>query len=167
VSPGRDDERDDRDERPRRSWREIDRMRDRPSERRDASSPGPGASQRSAAATQRYLRKLDGLFSEKKGGAEDQRLAEAVRAAHGTRDLAAACRAYLDALGPPRDPALAALFLDCGVLDLVRAALETLAEGVRSGAFGVAPGMRSQLRLLSESPDDDVAGLAEELLAGG
>jgi hypothetical protein len=165
VSPGRDDGRDDRDERPRRSWREIDRLRDRPSERRDALSR-PAESQRSAAATQQYLRKLHGLFREDEGGAEGQRLAEAVRAAHGTPDLAAACRAYLDALGPPRDAALAALFLDCGDVGSVRTALEALAEGVRSGALRVAPGMRSQLRLLSESPDDDVAGLAEEMLAG-
>jgi hypothetical protein len=163
MSPGRDDDRGDREERPRRSWRELDRLRDRPGERRDALAR-PAATQRSRAATQQYVRKLDALFSKDAGGADGRRLAEAVRAAHGTPDLGAACRAYLDALGAPPDPALAALFLDCGADDVVRVVLEALAESVRGGA-SVPPGLRSQLRLLAESPDDDVAGLAEELLA--
>jgi len=50
------------------------------------------------------------------------RLADAVRAAHGTPALADACRAHLVELGAPREPALLGAFLDSGDREIQLAA---------------------------------------------
>src|SRR5690606_8625829 len=95
---------DDRDERPRLSWSEIDRLRDRPRARRDERTPrGPAATARARAATRQYLASIDEKLFAKgaPGGARGAQLAAAVRAAQGTPGLADACRAYLEALGAP------------------------------------------------------------------
>ena len=64
------------DERPRRSWREIDRMRDGSGHRPDERKPrGKAAEARSRQAAQTYLKQIDGLFAQDGGGAESERLA--------------------------------------------------------------------------------------------
>jgi hypothetical protein len=163
MSRDRDDE---RDERPRRSWREIDQMRDRASGRRDRDERprGPAAEARARGATQQYVRKLDALFSRSKGGAAGEEHAKAVRDAHGTPELAAACRAYMAALGPPDDASLLSLFLDARDAALVAEVLEAMEERVRAGSLVLAGGLRTQLRMLADDPDDRVAELAESLL---
>lgn len=167
MTPGRDDDPRDPGERPRKSWREIDAARDRarsqaPAERR---ARGPAAEARATAATQHYLRRLEGtLFSKQKGGKEEDRLAGAVRKAHGTPELAAACAAYREALGVPEDLALLALFLDAKDATLLVAVLDALLARAGSGVLPLSPGLRTQLRLLVQSADDAVAERAEALL---
>ncbi len=152
-------------ERPRRSWREIDQRRDG-AQRRDEPRPrGPRAEARSKRATEQYLKQLDGLFSQAPGGAEGEKLGVAVREAHGSSELTAACAAYREALGDPRDAALAALFLDAEDLETVRSGLRGLVAARESGELdGPSAGLRSQLRMLAEHADDEVAELAEALL---
>jgi hypothetical protein len=161
-----DDERE-RGERPKRSWAEIDRLRDRPRARRDERTPrGPAATARAQAATKQYLAELDQKLFAKgaPGGATGARLAAAVRAAQGTPGLADACRAYLDAVGAPSEPALLAAFLDTGAPELQRAALAALAEGVAGGRIALSAGLRAQLRTLADGPDDELAEAAEAVL---
>jgi len=156
---------DERGERPRRSWREIDQMRDRASAPRDERRPrGAAAEARAKTATHEYLKRADQLFAGSRGGAEGERLARAMRDAQGTSALAAACAAYRDAVGLPGDPALLALFLDSGERGLVLAALRELAARRARGA-ALAAGLQSQARLLAESADDEIAESAEALLA--
>lgn len=161
---------DDRDgsERPRKSWREIDRARDGSGYGREERGPrGRAAEARARQATREYLKRVDGLFAPDGGGAEGERLARAVREAHGTPELAAACAAYREGVGLPADPALLALFLDAGQRDLVLDALRALAALRASDAAPLAPGLRSQLRMLAEDPDDEVAEAAEDALDAG
>jgi len=163
---------DDRDggERPKRSWAEIDRLRDRPRARRDERAPrGPAATARARAATKQYLEELDQKLFAKgaPGGAEGARLAAAVRAAQGTAGLTDACRAYLDAVGPPADPALLAAFLDTGARDLQLAALAAVAEGSGAGRLALGPGLRARLRSLAQGLDDGLAEAAEAALEAG
>ena len=155
---------DDRDERPRRSWREIDRMRDggrRGDDERPRSARGQ---ERSRAATQQYVKKLDKLVFGDKGGGVEEPLAKAVRDAHGTAGLAEACRAYRDALGLPADASLLSIFLDAGDPALVCAALQEIAAGRERGDLEGTSGLRTQLRLLAEDANDEVAESAEDLL---
>ena len=85
-------DRDDRGERPRRSWREIDRARDGTGYGRGDQRPrGAAAEARSAQATKQYLKEADRLFSRGAGGEVGERLAQAVREAHGGAGLAEAC----------------------------------------------------------------------------
>jgi hypothetical protein len=132
---------------------------------RDDRPRGPGAEKRSKAATEQYLRQLDGLFSKAPGGAAGEKLAKALRDAHGTPALAEACRAYRDGIGMPQDAALLSLFLDAGDPEIVCAALEALASAQQAGELRATSGLRTQLRLLAQDPDDGVAEASEALLA--
>lgn len=159
---GRDD-----DERPRLSWSEIDKRRDRGGRRddRERRPRGAAAEARSREATRSYLAKLDAaLFAKGPAGGEPH--ARAVRNAHGTPGLADACAAYLAALGPPREAALAALFLDAPHRELVLAGLAGLAALRDAGGLALGRSLRGQLRLHAEGSDDEVAQAAEDLLRG-
>lgn len=153
------------DDRPKRSWKEIDQMRDG-SHRKDEPRPrGKAAEARAAAATKEYLKEADKLFSSEQGGADGERLAKAIRNAHGTPGLAPACREFLDTLGLPRDPSLLALFLDSGESELVVRALVGLLSLQGAGELEVTKGLRSQLRVLEQDFDDAIAEAAEDLVA--
>lgn len=161
-----DDDRDP-DERPRRSWREIDRLRDRPRSRSESERSGSAAGQaRDRTATRDYLRRMDrALFARTPGGSEVERRARAVRDALGTPELAEACRAYLELAGPPRDADLVAAFLDAPDRDLVLTGLRSLEREVASGRLRPGAALRARLRNLAEGSDDEVAEAAEDVLA--
>ena len=145
------------------SFSELDRRR---RERRSSGEQAPrskAARERSEAATSRYLKEIDGLFSHG-DKARIERLVAAMRDAHGTPGLADACRAYHDAAGLPAEAPLISLFLDTGVPDLILVGLATLKTGRESGSLKVTSSLRSQLRILSQDSDDEVAETAEELL---
>ncbi|RIL02608.1 MAG: hypothetical protein DCC71_16145 [Proteobacteria bacterium] len=161
---------DERGERPRLSWSELDRRRDKPRSATPERRPrGAAAEARSRSATQSYLKKLDSqLFGKGGQGGRDggaAKLAAAVRDALGTAALADACRAYLAQCGPPRDAALLAAFLDARDRDVQLAALGALEEEMRADRIAPSAGLRSQLRVLAEGSDDELAERAENLLS--
>lgn len=159
------DARDDRDERPRLSWKEIDQRRSRPRERNaDVRPRGRVAEARAKRATHEYLKKLDGMFAGDPGGAEGEKLAAAVRDAHGSDALREACGAYCRSVGDPGDPSLAALFLDVRDRDVVLAGLRGLQTAQEAGGWKPSSGLRSQLRLLAQDSDDEIAEASEDLL---
>jgi hypothetical protein len=164
---GRGDD-DDRGERPKRSWSELDRLRDKPRSRTPERRPhGAAAEARARGATKAYLAKLDGqLFGmgAKRSGPAAKH-ADAVLAALGTPALTDACRAQLAEVGPPRDAAGIGAFLDARDREVQLAALAALAEEVAAGRLTPTPGLRSQLRVLAEGLDDALAEAAEAILA--
>jgi hypothetical protein len=158
------------DERPKLSWSEIDKRRDRAGGRRDAGEARPrgaAAEARARLASQAYLKGAAAkLFGGGGAGPRGERLARAVRDAHGTPALAGACAAYQAELGPPRDAALAAVVLDAGPREAVLAGLAGLASLRDEGRFEPSRALRSRLRLLADDADDEVAAAAEALVAG-
>ena len=154
---------EDRGERPRRSWREIDQQRDRPGSQSEPKPRSPIAEERARTATRSYLKKIDALFAGGPG-AEAERLVERVRSTQGTPDFTEACLAYTERCGPPRDPVVASLFLDGDDRAVLLAGLEGLGETARCGELSLTPGLRTRLRMLAENADDDIAYAAEELL---
>lgn len=162
-----DDDRPGFLDREKKSFSELDRRRrdgrSRPEERRPTS---PAQQARVEAAKKQYLKQIDGLFAKGKGGAEGERLAAAVRESRGSPGLAAACRAYRDAVGAPADAALIACFLDADDRELVLVGMDVLRAARAAGAPAPGAGLRTQLRMLAESSDDAIASAAEELLAG-
>ncbi len=154
-----------------RSWNDGDKLSfsERDRKRRegggsDESRPQGDSKVREEQASSRYRKTLDGLFA--KPGADDEKLAAAVRAAHGTKKCAEACRAYRDAAGFPSHPGLIGIFLDSGEADLMIGVLESLLGQAASGEeLEATRGLRSQLRMLVDGRDSIVAGLAEDLLA--
>jgi hypothetical protein len=150
-------------EREKRSFSELDRQRRerRPS---DEHRPrGKAAQERAAAAAKQYVREIDGLFSKGNKAALEQ-ITAAMRDAHGTPGLTDACRAYHQAAGLPGEASLISLFLDTGEPEMILVGLEALRIGHENGSVKVTSGLRSQLRILSEDADDEVAEMAEELL---
>lgn len=151
----------DDDDRPKLSWREIDRLRSGarvdPGERRPR---GKAAEASAAQATRAYLKQADGLFASPRA----QALAVELRDAHGGSGFEEACQNYRAELGMPGDASLLSLFLDSRAPELVAESLELLLELARAGGLEGSAGLRTQLRLLSEHSDDNVAGAAEDLL---
>jgi hypothetical protein len=155
-----------------RSWNDGDKLSFSERDRRRREGGGSqeprakGVSKvKEEAVTKQYIKQLDGLFSKTKGGAEVDRLGAAVRAAHGTSGLADACRQYCEVAGFPEDAALLGMFLDSGDAELVVGGLEALQAACETGGFKASGGLRSQIRMLAEDPNDDVAELAESLAA--
>jgi len=153
-------------DRPKRTFAELDRMR-REGGRRDDAPRGHVARVRQEKARRGALEEADSLFATDRGGPEGDRLAEAMRDAHGTPDLAAACRAYRDEIGTlPRSAELLSLFLDTGEEELVVAALEALLDLQNAGGIEVSGRLKSQVRVLSQDFNSAIADVAEELLEG-
>jgi hypothetical protein len=159
----------DEGERPKLSWSEIDKRRDRPRTRADREQRprGAAAEARARGATQQYLKQKGGaLFAKHGAGGRGEALAAGVRDAQGTAGFADACRAYLRELGPPREASLCSRFLDARDPELVLAGLRGL-EALRGEGALPAPGagLRAQLRMLADDANDEVASTAETLLA--
>lgn len=153
------------DDRPKLSFSERDRRRREKEQGYDSQPRGAAAQARSKEATASYLKEVDKLFTDAKGGVEGEALAKAVEDAHGTPEFTAACIAYRDGLGMPTEAALLSRFLDADAPALVAEALRGFAAGHAAGTLEISRGVKSQLRVLEQSPDDDVAYEAEELLA--
>jgi len=159
--PGRDDDRSGYLDQEKKSFSELDR------ERRERGSgadrpKGVAAERRSQEATGLYLKEIDGMFGGRKE--EVATLGRAMLDARGTPELPAACRAFLDAAGPPVEPRHVSCFLDAGEPELELAGLCALEAAQEAGSLESTPGLRTQLRMLVESSDDEVAGSAEDLL---
>lgn len=111
------------------------------------------------------LKAADSLFlTDEPGGQEGKELAMAVRAAHGKPELAGACRAYLDEMGPPKTLDLVSIFLDAGDKAMSIAVLDELLRQKAADGLALEGGLKRQVRILSEDFDDDLASRAEELL---
>jgi hypothetical protein len=143
------------------SYSERDRLR-----REGGGGPPRGrrAEEEDAKRTHEALKTADSLFTDEKGGQEGKALAAAVRSAHGTGDLPAACREYLEKIGPPATLELASIFLDAGEKALGVSTLDELLRLKEDGDLQLDGGLKRQIRILSEDFDDDLASRAEELL---
>jgi hypothetical protein len=145
------------------SYSERDRLR------REGGGSGQRPKSRRAQAedekrSHQALQVADSLFTDEKGGQAGLVLANAVRAAHGSAELASECRAYLEQLGPPSETELLSIFLDAGEKELTILALDALLRLKSEGDLQLNGGLKPQVRILSEDFDDDLASRAEELL---
>jgi len=142
------------------TYSERDRMRrdgdDRPK--------GGKAKAEDARKTRDALAAADSLFAGDERGQEAKAHAKTVRDAHGTEGLKAACEAYVEAVGLPRDVELASIFLDAGDKALSVAVLDVLLAEKEAGELVLEGGLKRQIRILSEDFDDDLASRAEDLL---
>lgn len=110
------------------------------------------------------LEVAESLFAGDTAGEEGKVLGQAVRDAHGSPDLPAACRSYFEAFGIPADLTLVSIFLDAAEKDLTVAALDDLLRRKDEGGPELEGGLKRQVRIMSEDFDDDLASRAEDLL---
>ena len=148
-----------------RSWKEIDQARD--GTRRDDTRPPRNRHEqaRQEQATQTYLKEADKLFSSTGLSEEAEAQEKRLRDSHGTSEMAEACRAFRDELGMPSDLALLSIFLDSNEPDLVVEALETILTLLNAGAVELSKGDQSHVRVLSQDFNNDIAEVAEDILA--
>jgi hypothetical protein len=149
-------------DREKKSFAELDRAR---RERRDgggAAPPRGAEGERAKRTARQQLERADALFGARREQARS--LARELHEARGTPALADVCRRFLDALGPPTEARDVACFLEAGVPDLVLAGLDALRARHAAGSLEGTAGLRTQLRMLAEDPDDEVASAAEEIL---
>lgn len=159
------------DDRPKRSWRDIDQARGRSAHRSDGRRNEP----RPSASYNRYKSKLDGLFSP--GGTE---LPEHLKAMLGPSDpdaiqrrdalknlqakpTDANLRAYLDCGEPlPGDPRLLMSLLDLEKAESIRTVLAALTDWVDQGGKLSKPLLKQRLAALKLR--DDADAIAEQIL---
>lgn len=116
-------------------------------------------------ARQAALKQAESIFSEEGvGGSRGDELAKAIRAAHGSAELPEACHTFVTEVGLPKSVDLLQIFLDSADASLMVPALEELLARKHAGQLEMSAGLKSQLRTLANDPDDDIAGLSEDLL---
>ncbi len=163
---------DDRGEKARKSWREIDASKDRSSHRKDERPrTGTRAGQRSAAAQQQYRSALEKLFD---GGVATagwskvlpempkdpttegrQELLRALRTASGRAAIETAVAALLERFAMPDDPDLLTQVLVHRDDAIVRQALEKLDALLPLRAAAGRAVLETRLRTLEEDQDRD------------
>jgi hypothetical protein len=146
------------------SWKEIDQRRDGTRRDEPKRPRDKFAQERADQATKEYMKELDKLFSTGHGGAEGEEQVKALRAAHGTPELAKVCRTFQAELGLPKDVGLLSIFLDSNEPELVVEALEVLLALQKSGDAEFGKGVVSQLRVLAQDFNNDIAEIAEEIV---
>ncbi len=122
------------------------------------------AQERSEQATQSYLKEIDKLFTSTGRSAEAESLIKQLRDAHGTPELPEVCRTFRDELGMPREAPLLSIFLDSNEAEFVIAALETLSTLQGENEIELGKGIQSQLRVLAQDFNNEIAEIAEEIL---
>ncbi|MBK7951835.1 MAG: hypothetical protein IPK00_24495 [Deltaproteobacteria bacterium] len=148
------------------SYSERDRMR--------REGKGAGRSERPQSGHDRALEEkrsrlalaaAEELFTDEKGGQLGKTLANAVREAHGSKGLAAACQAYLEKVGPPSTGELASIFLDAGRNRSACRCSSALLQQKGQGKLGSSRAAWRQIRLLGGFRRRGSPSRAEDLLA--
>ena len=169
------------DDRPKRSWREIDQMREKGSQSRNArSSAGPKPER--SQAYRSYKSQLNRLFDggvvpealkstlADKGVAiaakQRKELAQAVVAATGTSAVRAAFAAYKTAFGSPSEEDLLAKLLDTDDEPMVLEALAGVDQLLGEGTLKRSNSLKARIKTAQMTLDSPrVTAAARDLLA--
>lgn len=170
------------DDRPKKSWRELDRKRDQSSHRRESTSDVRGSALRENSREYRaYKSQLDKMFSggglpkalEEKladSGAgssakKKKELLDALKAAVKPREVRAALKAYRDEHGFPEDEEALAKLVDLDDEKVVLEAMQTLERLHEEGRLKRGRSFKARLKTVRMTIDEPrVLRLADELL---
>lgn len=156
---------EDRPEREKLSWREIDQRRDGSRHVvREKPRARPG-SPRAERLRQQALKEAHKVFEGKQGTAEHQKAVQELHRHFGTKKFQTLTRQYLKEFGPPRDWAVLFLLLDLPDPEAVGSFLNKMADLFPSRTLREQQAFISKLRTLAALADDPaVQETAEELL---
>jgi hypothetical protein len=158
---------DDGGDRPKRSWRDIDKMRDKSSHTRTSSDRDRERFERTTAYT-RYKQNLEKVFSggelsdsmrerldpTGEGKARDAALKK-VREAEDPKSFAAAVDAFLEKFTLPDDPYLLDRLLDHPSIPVIQLALDQLLALCEAGKLAKPPAsLKQRLQSLELTSDD-------------
>ena len=171
--------RDGDDDRPRKSWRDLDRQRDRSTHRREERPAGAGGKPLDRSQAYRaYKSQLDKLFdggalpdalrdklAEAGVGADAKRKKEALERLLSAADLKAELETYAAAFGFPEDEAALARLLDLGDERIALDALRTIARLRDEGRVKRGASFKARIRTAQMTIDSPALhALARELL---
>lgn len=170
------------DERPKKSWRELDRQRDQSGHRKDRTGEVRGTAMRENSREYRsYKSQLDKMFSggglpdvlkEKlaetdtgSGAKKKKELLEAIRAAMKSREIVKALKAYRAEHGFPEDEEALAKLVDLDDEKIVLEALQTLEQLHEDGRLKRGRSFKVRLKTVKMTIDEPkVQKLADALL---
>ncbi len=156
-------------ERKGKSWREIDRMRDRGRSRKSRSE-GTSTLEKALEDPRLrdlYLKEAENLFKGPKGRPEHAKDLRAVHDAYGTPNFPSAVKHYIETYGMPDDWGTLIILLDLEKKpEIIIKAMEGLQDLYDSKGRVEQKGLKSKLRILSmTSGDPDVRETAETILS--
>ncbi len=154
----------------RKTWREIDSMRDKGGARRDKKN-GYSSLERALEDPKLkglYLKKAEELFMGVKGRPEHSKDLMAIHNSYGTSKFMSRVRHYVDTYGMPDDWGVLLLLLDLkNAPEIVCKAIEALCTLVKKKGPIEQKGLKSKLKVLSITAKDPlIRETAEAQLAG-
>ncbi len=158
MSPKQEDERD------RPSWREIDKMREKPGRRREPRKPKVPKTQAEWARKQ-ALKEAEALFQGKRGRPEYQSALQELEAHHGTKKFAGTAKKFLEEYGLPAEWGPLNRLLDYPEPEVVTEVLLAMAGQIGERSRVEQQGFKGRLQILMlTSPHLDLRRCAEEIL---
>ncbi len=153
-----------------KSWREIDAMRDRGGKARRGRSSEESALERALKdprLKEKYLKEAENLFRGPKGRPEHAKDLQAVHDAYGTSRFPKVVKHYVETYGMPDEWGTLILLLDLqDDPETVIKAMEALQDLYDSKGSVEKKGLKSKLRVLSMTSEDmEVRDTAEMILS--
>jgi len=151
-----------------KSWREIDKLRDRSRHTRSSSEPKSMLEQAldDPRLKKLYLKEAEKLFLGPKGTPEHDEALKRLKDSYGKKSFEQAARDYVSKFGLPDEWGVLILLLDlkdspqivCDAMEKAKDMLDTKGPLEKTGFV-------SKLKVLSmTSPDPDISEVAEEIL---
>ena len=154
----------------RKSWREIDKMRDRSAHTGGARRSNKSELERALEnprLKKMYLQEAEKLFQGPQGKPEHAKALERLQESYGTKSFDSVVREYVDEYGLPQDWGTLLMLLDLREqTDILCDAMEEAWKMGKTKGPVERKGLESKIRFLSmTAKDPDVGETAESLLA--
>ncbi len=150
-----------------KSWRDIDRVRDKSSHVSDDPDAQRPQSPKKEWAQKMYLKEIENLFRGKKATPEHAAALNEIHKRAGTKKFNTAVRKYVKEYGLPDDWSTLFLLLDYKDVKIVRQAAEKLVSIIDDEPLNKKEGLKSKLSIMAMTADDDeVREIAQEHLEG-
>jgi hypothetical protein len=150
-----------------KSWRDIDRVRDKSAHVSDDSETQRPQSPKKEWAQKMYLKEIENLFRGKKATPEHDAALNEIHKRAGTKKFNTAVRKYVKEYGLPDDWSTLFLLLDYKDVKIVREAAEKLTTIIDDEPLNKKEGFKSKLSIMAMTADDDeVREIAQEYLEG-
>ena len=139
---------ENKDEKEKLSWREIDKLKDQSSHiSQEKSSPKP--SKRSEWVSKQYRKEIERLWMGKKGTDEYKKARNKIYNFHGTSKFNSAVKNFIADYGLPDDWNTLFLMLDYKKTDVVKEILLRLEDLYKTKSLTEIQGFRSKLEIMA------------------
>ncbi len=147
------------------SWREIDKLREKP-RRREVKSALERALERDPRLKKKYLEEAEKLFMGPKGSPEHSKDLQAIHDKYGTKDFKKVVKKYISRYGMPDDWSTLILLLDVKDPSIITNAIKELLKQSKNKNSIEKKGVISKLKVISMTETDpSILETVEQALA--